>query len=136
MKTFRPADVDLASPAKPDSDFGDGGAGGGPGAPVTRSVARLEASDGGLRSGVWDSSAGQKDFVFATDEWAYILEGEAEVTAAGKTHVLRAGDVFYTPAGERMSWVVPSYVRKVWVHRRPPFIGRVRRKLRRILARR
>ena len=131
MRVFRPVEVDLASATKPARGF-DGG--GGPDGPVARSLVRLESPDGGLRSGVWDSSSGTKEYVFSVDEWAYILEGEAQVTAAGETHVLRAGDVFYTPAGERMTWVVPTHVRKVWVHRRPPLPGRIKRKLRRVLA--
>jgi uncharacterized cupin superfamily protein len=137
MRVFRPADVDLASATKPARGFdGRAGADAPPDAPVTRSLARVESPDGGLRSGVWDSSSGRKEFVFSVDEWAYILEGEARVTAAGETHVLHAGDVFYTPAGERMTWEVPSHVRKVWVHRRPPLPGRIRRKLRKVLAER
>jgi uncharacterized cupin superfamily protein len=102
--------------------------------PATRSTCQLEAPDGGLRSGVWDSKAGTRDYVFSYDEWAYVLEGEAHVTANGVTQVLRAGDVFYTPAGMCMTWVVPEYVRKVWVHRRPPLRGRIVRKLRRMVA--
>jgi hypothetical protein len=30
---------------------------------------------------------------------------------------------------------VPAHVRKVWVHRRPPLPGRIRRKLGRMLSR-
>jgi hypothetical protein len=33
-----------------------------------------------------------------------------------------------------MTWEVPSHVRKVWVHRRPPLPGRIKRKIRRVLA--
>ncbi len=136
MQTFRPADVDLAAVTKPARGFSSNADSASPDAPVTRSAVRLESSEGGLRSGVWESSAGRKDFVFPVDEWAYILEGDAEVTASGQTHVLKAGDVFYTPAGERMSWFVPNHVRKVWVHRRPPLPGRIRRKVRKVLSQR
>jgi uncharacterized cupin superfamily protein len=99
-----------------------------------RSAVRQESRDGGLRSGIWDCAAGTATFRHTADEWAYILEGEVQVTAAGNVHHLKAGDVFYTPAGESMVWVVPTYVRKVWVHRRPPIVGRIRRKLGRMLA--
>ncbi len=129
MQTFRPADVDLEATSSAAQGFG---AGSGPGSPATRSEARIESRDRGLRSGVWESGPGTAEYVFSVDEWAYILDGEAHVTAAGATHVLRAGDVFYTPAGERMSWTVPHFVRKVWVHRRPPLLGRIRRKLARL----
>jgi uncharacterized cupin superfamily protein len=132
MQVFRPADVDLADPGTSDDGFARAA---GPDAPVTRSGVRIESAERGLRSGVWESGAGTAEYVFSIDEWAYILEGEASVTAAGTTHQLRAGDVFYTPAGERMTWVVPAHVRKVWVHRRPPLPGRIRRKVSRMLGR-
>ena len=134
MQTFRPAEVDLTSVTKPARGFGGSAGGADPDAPVTRSAARLESSEGGLRSGVWESTAGRKEYVFPVDEWAYILDGEAQVTASGVTHNLQAGDVFYTPAGEQMSWFVPNYVRKVWVHRRPPLPGRIKRKVRKVIA--
>jgi uncharacterized cupin superfamily protein len=131
MQTFRPAEVDLESVAKAAGGFESARS---PEAPVTRSAVKVESPEGGLRSGVWEATSGRRDFVFTVDEWAYILEGEAHVTASGRTHVLQAGDVFYAPAGERMSWVVPTYVRKVWVHRRPPLMGRIKRKVRKLLA--
>ena len=34
------------------------------------------------------------------------------MTVAGATHVLRAGDVFYTPAGEEMTWEVAAHVQR------------------------
>jgi uncharacterized cupin superfamily protein len=132
VQVFRPSDSDLEATSAADRGFAGASA---PGASTTRSIARLQSADGGLRSGVWESGPGTADYVFSVDEWAYILEGEATVTASAATHVLRAGDVFYAPAGERMTWVVPAHVRKVWVHRRPPLAGRVRRKLARLVAR-
>jgi uncharacterized cupin superfamily protein len=132
MQVFRPADVDLDDPAAPQDGFATAV---GHDAPVTRSGVRIESTERGLRSGVWESGPGTAEYVFSIDEWAYILEGEASVTADGTTHQLRAGDVFYAPAGERMTWVVPAHIRKVWVHRRPPFPGRIRRKLGRVLSR-
>jgi uncharacterized cupin superfamily protein len=133
MQTFRPDQVDLAASDGKDP-FGSGGPPG-PGKPVTRSSLHVEATDGGLRSGVWDSTAGTRDYYYYFDEWAYVLEGEAHVSVDGDEYVLRAGDAFYAAAGMRATWVVPEYVRKVWVHRRPPLRGRVERKLRRLLAR-
>ncbi len=132
MQVFRPSDIDLEGTTAPARGFAGASA---PGGVIARSAARLQSADGGLRSGVWESEAGTAEYVFSVDEWAYILEGEATVTASGATHVLRAGDVFYTPAGERMRWVVTAHVRKVWVHRRPPLRGRIRRKLARLVAR-
>ena len=100
MQVFRPSDIDLEGTTAPARGFAGASA---PGGVIARSAARLQSADGGLRSGVWESEAGTAEYVFSVDEWAYILEGEATVTASGATHVLRAGDVFYTPAGERMS---------------------------------
>ena len=95
MQTFRPAEVDLESLAEPAGGF-EGVRG--PEAPVTRSAVKVESPEGGLRSGVWEASSGQREFVFSYDEWAYILEGEAHVTAsgsdprtAGRRRLLRAG---------------------------------------------
>ena len=102
---------------------------------MTRSAASIESADRGFRTGVWESGPGTTDYTHPTDEWAFILEGEATVTAAGRIHELRPGDVFYTPAGERMTWVVPAHIRKVWVHRRTALPGRIRRKLGRMLDR-
>ena len=132
MQVFRPSDTDLEATSTAAPGLAGASA---PGAAKTRSAARLQSADGGLRSGVWESDAGTSEYVFSVDEWAYILEGEATVTASGATHVLRAGDVFYIPAGERMTMAVAAHVRKVWVHRRPPLPGRIRRRLARLVAR-
>ena len=131
VQTFRVDQVELV--ATSDGAFGAQAVGAS--LPATRSHCELVAADGGLRSGIWDSQAGTRSYDFSTDEWAYVLEGEAHVTADGVTHVLRAGDVFYAPAGMRMTWVVPEYVRKVWVHRQPPLRGRIVRKVRRMVTR-
>ena len=131
MQVFRPDDTDLAA-AGADPGFAPPTGGE---TSVTRSAASIESVDGGFRTGVWESGPGTTDYTHPTDEWAYILEGEASVTAAGRTHELRPGDVFFTPAGERMTWVVPAHIRKVWVHRRTPLPGRIRRKLAKVLGR-
>jgi hypothetical protein len=34
-----------------------------------------------------------------------------------------------------MTWIVPTHVRTVWVHRRTPPVGRIRRRLGRMLGR-
>jgi uncharacterized cupin superfamily protein len=131
VQTFRVDQIELV--ATGDDAFGAQSAG--PTLPQTRSRCELVAADGGLRSGIWDSAAGTRTYLFSTDEWAYVLEGEAHVTADGATHVLQAGDVFYAPAGMHMTWVVPEYVRKVWVHRQPPLRRRIVRKMRSVVAR-
>jgi uncharacterized cupin superfamily protein len=132
MQVFRPVEIDLATATDAQAAFG---ATAGPDLPAMRSVVRLESSEGGLRSGVWECAAGTATFIHSADEWAYILDGEVRVTAAGVTHELRAGDAFYAPAGEHMEWVIPTYVRKVWVHRRPPLPGRIKRKIMKLAGR-
>ena len=62
MQTFRPADVDLAAVTKPARGFSSNADAGSPDAPVTRSAVRLESSEGGLRSGVWESYGGAQGF--------------------------------------------------------------------------
>lgn len=85
--------------------------------PATRTATGTESSDGGLVSGTWESHAGRLDLCLPFDEWVHILEGEAIVTANGRTRTLRAGDAAFFAADLPMTWEIPSYVRKVWVHR-------------------
>ena len=89
------------------------------GDPDTHSIVRAATLDHSLASGEWDSGPGQHVIKFDFDEWAHILEGETHVTVQGRTHVLRAGDAALFRAGLSMTWNVPRYVRKVWVHRYP-----------------
>ena len=56
---------------------------------------------------------------FDFDEWVHVLEGEAQVTVRGRTRTIKAGDVALFRAGLDMTWDVPKYIRKVWVHRYP-----------------
>lgn len=127
LQAFRPAEEDLAPAAAVvgPADLG---------APVTRWLPRMASPDGALASGVWDSTAGTHVLEFDFDEWIHILEGEAHVTVDGETHILRAGDAAFFHAGLPMTWVVPDYVRKVWVHRYPKPWALVRavRKLRHV----
>jgi uncharacterized cupin superfamily protein len=101
------------------------------GGPIVRALERLASTDGAIASGVWDSTAGKQDFQFDFDEVLYFLEGEVHVTADGKTYTFRAGDVAFVRAGTHMSWDVPHYIRKVWIHRYPR-TARLRRVLRKI----
>jgi uncharacterized cupin superfamily protein len=104
------------------------------GLPATRAKERAQTMDGLLRSGVWESGSGRQTFKFEFDEWVHILEGEAHVTAAGETRSLREGDVALFRAGLEMTWEIPEYVRKVWVHRhRRRLLARVARSTKRRL---
>lgn len=109
----------------------------GAGDPVVRALECLASADGCIASGVWESTAGKHEFQFDFDEILYFLEGEVHVTAGGKTYTFRAGDVAYVPAGVRMAWDVPRYVRKVWTHRYPrlQLLRRALRKLRQVALR-
>jgi uncharacterized cupin superfamily protein len=100
-------------------------------APIVRALERLASIDGSIASGVWDSTAGKQEFEFEFDEILYFLEGEVHVTASGKTYTFRAGDVAFVPAGTHMSWDVPRYIRKVWIHRYPRRM-RIKRALRKL----
>lgn len=102
------------------------------GDPVVRALERLASADGRIASGVWDSTAGKHQFQFDFDEILYFIEGEVHVTASGRTYTFRAGDVAFVPAGVRMMWDVPRYIRKVWIHRYPrrALVLRALRKLR------
>jgi uncharacterized cupin superfamily protein len=104
------------------------------GDPVVRALERLASSDGCIASGVWDSTAGRHEFQFDFDEILYFIEGEVHVTASGRTYTFRAGDVAFVRAGVRMSWDVPRYIRKVWIHRYPrrALLRRALRKFRQI----
>lgn len=86
---------------------------------VSRSRRFLQSFDGKLASGLWETQAGTFTFAFGFDEWVHILEGEVHVTAGGVTRTLQANDVAFFPAGLKMTWNVPKFVRKVWIHRYP-----------------
>ena len=102
------------------------------GNPVVRALERLASADGCIASGVWDSTAGKHEFQFDFDEILYFIEGEVHVTANSRTYTFRAGDVAFVRAGVHMSWDVPRYIRKVWIHRYPrrALLRRALRKLR------
>jgi uncharacterized cupin superfamily protein len=104
------------------------------GNPVVRALERLASADGCIASGVWDSTAGKHQFQFDFDEILYFIEGEVHITASGSTYTFRAGDVAFVRAGVQMSWDVPHYIRKVWVHRYPrrALLRRALRKLRQV----
>jgi len=104
------------------------------GDPVVRALERLASTDGCIASGVWDSTAGKHEFQFDFDEILYFMEGEVHISAGGRTYTFRAGDVAFVRAGVRMSWDVPSYVRKLWIHRYPrrALLRRALRKLRQV----
>lgn len=90
------------------------------GEPTPRSLPLTESADGLFSSGLWDCSAGQFRFYYDCDEVIHILEGEAIIEFAGKTHTLQRGDVAYFPRGATAVWTVPHYVRKLAVFHSQP----------------
>jgi uncharacterized cupin superfamily protein len=104
---------------------------------ATHTLPRVHTLDGAISSGEWDSGPAQHVIKFDFDEWVHVLEGEAHVTVQGVTRTIRAGDVALFRAGLSMTWDVPRYIRKVWVHRYPQptpmeLLGRAFRKLGRL----
>ena len=92
---------------------------GSPENPKTFTRRHFATLDDSLATGEWDSGPGRHVIKFDFDEWVHVLEGEAHVTVQGRTRVIRAGDVALFRAGLSMTWDVPKYIRKVWVHRYP-----------------
>jgi uncharacterized cupin superfamily protein len=108
------------------------------GSPVSRWWRPITSEDGGIESGIWDSTSGRHDITFDFDEWVHILEGEVDVTVGAVKRTLRAGDVAFFHAGVHMVWDVHRYVRKLWVqrHRRPGLVTRAARRVGAIVRRR
>jgi uncharacterized cupin superfamily protein len=108
------------------------------GTPVARSTQLTCSADGGVSSHLWDCTAGRFHWHFGVDEVVHILDGEVHVTDdAGRTEVLRTGDVGHFPLGSHTIWHVPEYVRKLAVHRAPPRRSLARRaagRLKRVVA--
>jgi uncharacterized cupin superfamily protein len=86
---------------------------------VTHTRPRLHTIDGAIASGEWDSGPARHVIKFDFDEWVHVLEGEAHVTVQNVTRTIKAGDIALFRAGLSMTWNVPRYIRKVWVHRYP-----------------
>jgi uncharacterized cupin superfamily protein len=89
------------------------------GAPVARAVRLTESPDGKLFTGIWDCTAGKFRWIYWFDEIVHILEGEVRVDDGTKTHVLVPGSAAYFPSGLETVWVVPKYVKKMFVLRAP-----------------
>jgi uncharacterized cupin superfamily protein len=67
---------------------------------------------------LWDCTAGKFRWFFDCDEVVHILDGEVIVHEDnGRVSTLRAGDTALFPKGVTNVWEVPSYVRKLAVHR-------------------
>jgi uncharacterized cupin superfamily protein len=93
----------------------------------------------GLSSGTWSAEKGRFFWSYGgCDEVIFILEGNASIRDCDDplgawNHVGPGSSVHFT-AGSRAEWIVPEYVRKVWVTRdaRLGLMYRVVRKLKKI----
>ena len=73
--------------------------------------------DSGLSSTLWQSTAGQFEWHYGSDELVVILDGAVEITSPGGTRfTARAGDVFFVPGGSLLHWNVPDHVKKLVVN--------------------
>ncbi len=90
------------------------------GTPAARGAVLTQSKDKLLSSGFWSCTAGKFKWVFAWDEFVYILEGEATIREeGGATHTLKAGDIAHFPRGLTTTWHVPKFVRKFFTLRTP-----------------
>ena len=90
------------------------------GSPVARIWVNAQSADLKVTQGIWDCTAGSFTWDYAWDEFMMILEGEAVITAeSGAVTSLRLGDVAHFPLGLKVTWHVPSYIKKTFVLRTP-----------------
>ena len=93
------------------------------GAPTACGAVLTQTADKLLSSGFWSCTAGRFKWVFAWDEFVYVLDGEVLIREeGGVTHTLKAGDIAHFPRGLTTYWHVPKFVRKFFTLRTPePF---------------
>jgi hypothetical protein len=89
------------------------------GAPDARAMFTAHSADDGASAGFWSCDVGRYEFVFDYDEFIYLIAGEVEVSEAGMTYVLRAGDTAHFPQGTTSVWRVTQRMTKYFVARAP-----------------
>src|SRR5579863_1177690 len=90
------------------------------GKPVAKTWIAAQSGDQLVTQGVWECTAGKFVWDYTWDEFVMLLEGEAIITPdGGKPFTLRTGDFGYFPAGLKVEWHVPKYIRKTFVLRTP-----------------
>ncbi|MGA7824417.1 MAG: cupin domain-containing protein [Steroidobacteraceae bacterium] len=96
------------------------------GQPVARNRQIAPSTDGMASSYLWDCTPGRFNWFYGLDETVCLLAGAITVVdSAGTRHNLKAGDVFFFPAGSRFEWTVVSHVRKIaFLH--IPLSGKIR----------
>ncbi len=107
------------------------------GTPEARTHDIGRSPDRNLSVNLWDCTAGRFRWVFDTDEIIHVLEGTVTITPEGGTaRTLVVGDVAYFPSGLVTVWEIPTYLKKLAVHRDVdlPLSRRIVGKLRRLLS--
>ena len=63
----------------------------------------------------WESPIDKFDWEYGSDETAYVIEGEVEVTnEEGKVTTVKAGDLVTFPKGMKCVWDVKKPLKKVY----------------------
>ena len=80
---------------------------------TTTSVPMFKSNDKKFASGMFSSSAGYAQYdSYRTDEFCYIISGEATLTAAdGTITKLKAGDAVLVPKGWSGRWTTSGYTK-------------------------
>jgi uncharacterized cupin superfamily protein len=80
---------------------------------TTTAVPMFKSTDQRFSSGLFSSSAGYADFdSYRTDEFCYIVSGEATLTGAdGMVTKLKAGDAITIPKGWKGKWTTSGYTK-------------------------
>ena len=87
------------------------------GAPVQHSQLMYAGHHDAIKSGIWESTAGQFTAVMQDlVEFCHILEGSATIKiGSGESFEVKAGDAFVMEAGLQTEWTVDEYVKKHFV---------------------
>lgn len=78
----------------------------------------IDEAEGGLYTGIWESTPGKWRIVYDEWEFCHILSGVSVVTEdGGEEHLLRAGDSFILRPGFKGTWEVIEKTTKEYVIR-------------------
>jgi uncharacterized cupin superfamily protein len=95
------------------------------GSPRIESAVYGLTTGGPAFAGVWRAEGPVEfDFEYTSNEWLYVMDGDAELDYMGATLHLRPGDTAFFKAGTKARWKVPRRITKTWVSTQP---GRVER---------
>ncbi|MHA2297916.1 MAG: cupin domain-containing protein [Candidatus Hodarchaeales archaeon] len=62
----------------------------------------------------WDCEPSEFDWEYSGTETAFVFEGDVEVTADGKTTVIKGGNLVQFPDGMKCRWKVNKTIKKVY----------------------